>query len=79
MRTTITHSDTYEQNISVKDLRPLLEIKRKQAHALLTYTQVFNEKNGFIHNLSILDLLFNEGPNSLLLLQKAVVAKNYVP
>lgn len=79
MRTTITHSDTYEQSSSVKDLRPLLEIKRKQAYALLTYTQVFNEKNGFIHNLSILDLLFNEGPNSLLLLQKAAVPKNYVP
>ena len=25
------------------------------------YTQVFNEKHGFIPNLSILDLLFNEG------------------
>ena len=25
------------------------------------YTQVFNEKHGFINNLSILDLLFNEG------------------
>ena len=28
------------------------------------YTQVFTEKHGFIPNLSILDLLFNEGPNS---------------
>lgn len=28
------------------------------------YTQVFSEKFGFIKNLSILDLLFNEGPNS---------------
>lgn len=25
------------------------------------YTQVFNEKHGFINNLSILDLLFNDG------------------
>lgn len=25
------------------------------------YTQVFEEKNGFLNNLSILDLLFNEG------------------
>ncbi|MFT5754987.1 MAG: hypothetical protein ACI924_002238, partial [Flavobacterium sp.] len=24
-------------------------------------TQVFNDKHGFINNLSILDLLFNEG------------------
>lgn len=28
------------------------------------YQQVFTEKHGFMTNLSILDLLFNEGPNS---------------
>ena len=28
------------------------------------YLQVFNNKYGFINNLSILDLLFNEGPNA---------------
>ncbi|MFP4846451.1 WbqC family protein [Winogradskyella sp. PE311] len=35
-----------------------------------TYTQVFSKKHGFISNLSILDLLFNEGPNSELYLKK---------
>ncbi len=29
------------------------------------YTQVFSEKLEFVPNLSVLDLLFNEGPNSL--------------
>ena len=29
------------------------------------YTQVFEEKHGFINNLSILDLLFNEGRYAL--------------
>lgn len=34
------------------------------------YFQVFARKHGFIPNLSILDLLFNEGPGSLLYLKK---------
>ena len=29
------------------------------------YTQMFDEKNGFLKNLSILDLLFMEGPNTI--------------
>ncbi|MDA9978082.1 WbqC family protein, partial [Flavobacteriaceae bacterium] len=29
------------------------------------YNQVFFEKNGFLNDLSIIDLIFNEGPNSL--------------
>lgn len=33
------------------------------------YTQVFSDKNGFIPNLSIFDLLFNEGPQSVALLR----------
>lgn len=34
-----------------------------------SYTQVFTQKHGFISNLSILDLLFNEGPNTELYLK----------
>lgn len=29
------------------------------------YTQVFQEKKGFLSNLSILDLMFSEGPNTI--------------
>jgi len=29
------------------------------------YIQVFSDRNGFLSNLSILDLLFNEGPNAI--------------
>lgn len=35
------------------------------------YYQVFQEKLGFLPNLSIIDLLFNMGPESLLVLQKS--------
>ena len=42
------------------DFRHLVNGK-KDITQLEEYTQVFNEKHGFINNLSILDLLFNEG------------------
>lgn len=35
---------------------------------ILQYQQVFEERNGFISNLSILDLLFNTGPDALKIL-----------
>ena len=46
------------------DYRHLAERKSKGFN-IDTYTQVFNDKHGFIPNLSVLDLLFNEGPNAL--------------
>ncbi|HSH19846.1 MAG TPA: WbqC family protein [Draconibacterium sp.] len=39
----------------------------------MEYTQVFSEKLGFIPNQSILDLLFNEGPNSFTILKASFV------
>lgn len=38
----------------------------------MEYTQVFNEKFDFLSDLSILDLLFNEGPNSHTILLKSL-------
>lgn len=40
------------------------------------YYQVFKDKFGFLPNLSIADLLFNMGPESLLVLQRSVSADN---
>ncbi|MNR97752.1 WbqC-like protein family protein [compost metagenome] len=44
----------------VSDFRFLANGK-KDTSLFETYTQVFDDKYGFINNLSILDLLFNEG------------------
>jgi hypothetical protein len=46
------------------DFRPLVNGK-KDMFVAEPYTQVFQEKEGFLNNLSILDLLFNEGRYAL--------------
>jgi len=47
------------------DFRNLVNAKSKSKYSFKNYTQVFDNKFGFISNLSILDLIFNEGPNAL--------------
>lgn len=46
------------------DMRSLVKAKTKQEYCFDSYVQVFDDKHGFISNLSILDLLFNQGPNT---------------
>lgn len=48
-----------------KDLRFLIDAKSKLSFKHDQYAQVFKDKHGFLSNLSILDLLFCEGPNTL--------------
>lgn len=50
---------------SIIDLRNLALAKKGVHVELEQYTQVFGMKHGYENNLSILDLLFNEGPNTL--------------
>jgi len=60
----VSESTVFEKDALNKiDFRPLAK-RNYQANNLEYYTQVFSEKYGFISNLSILDLLFNEGPNT---------------
>ena len=50
----------FHEATKYKDFRHLINGK-KDTTQIEEYTQVFNEKHRFINNLSILDLLFNEG------------------
>lgn len=53
----------------VLDARALVNSRKEIPQNFTKYTQVFDNKHGFLSNLSILDLLFNEGPNSELYLE----------
>ncbi|UPQ78146.1 WbqC family protein [Flavobacterium azooxidireducens] len=53
----------------VSDFRYLANGKKDQTQCE-RYTQVFGEKHGFLNNLSVLDLLFNEGRYALDYLKK---------
>lgn len=44
-----------------------------------TYHQIFEDKYGFIPNMSIVDLIFNEGPLSYFYLKKSIKKKSYLP
>lgn len=51
------------------DLRHLANGK-KDGHSFTPYTQVFDDRHGFLNNLSILDLLFNEGRHAVTYLKE---------
>ena len=64
----ISFNKTIEYQVSImqeEDYKYLVNAKIDQKYPLKKYTQVFDDKHGYISNLSILDLLFNEGPNAL--------------
>ena len=57
---------------SISDLRHIAEPKtlgNLTGYTTKPYYQVFAQRNGFIANLSIVDLLFNMGPEGLLVLK----------
>lgn len=50
----------FHEALNFSDFRALANGK-KDTYKFDSYTQVFEEKHGYLNNLSILDLLFNEG------------------
>jgi len=66
--TTDYTSSVSHQSSAITDFRDVINAKHPQADAEFTakeYWQVFQHKHGFLPNLSILDLLFNLGPESI--------------
>ena len=56
------------------DGRFLAEAKNRRPPQLEPYSQVFQEKFGYLNDLSIIDLIFNEGPNALNSLQRQEIS-----
>ena len=58
----VQYTKVFEKEIkAMKDLRSV----KKREHVLLPrYYQIFEERNGFISNLSIIDLIFHLGPQA---------------
>ena len=75
----VEYSDFFTDVLTESDPRHFIHPKKNQAivdpdFQPLVYHQVFSDRLGFQANLSILDLLFNEGPATLSILQKCLKA-----
>jgi len=76
----IQYSENYLENgsVNLRDLRNTLHPKKDILQAVpefvaKPYYQVAGQKQPFMPNLSILDLLFNLGPESILVLRDSIV------
>ena len=66
------YQNDYSLNHSgIKDYRNIITPKlNTKSYNFKTYPQVFEDRHGFIPNLSILDLLFCMGPESIIILKE---------
>lgn len=72
----ITTDCTQFSSSNITDIRHIAEPKAVTAitgYASQKYYQVFAQRNGFIPNLSIIDLLFNMGPEALIVLRDSII------
>jgi len=61
----INYTETYEAEYpSLTDLRTSITPKKEKEFERKPYFQLFEDRHGFIKNLSIVDLLFNQGPQA---------------
>jgi len=75
----ISKTQTYEAHPDIPDLRFLVNAKRYSSFDAEPYIQVLEVNHGFLPNLSVLDLLFNEGPNTLGYLEKTSLSHLELP
>ncbi len=68
-KTTENYQLPNETAPEIKDYRNLANAKKEFNFSQEEYNQVFEEKHGFLKNLSVLDLLFNKGPETLAYLE----------
>ncbi|MES2428911.1 MAG: WbqC family protein [Bacteroidota bacterium] len=62
----LQYTETYETKYpSLTDLRDTISTKKEYPFEQKPYFQVFEERNGFLKNLSIVDLLFSQGPQTI--------------
>ena len=61
----VSKTASFQINPEIIDLRFLINAKRKSDFKTTPYIQVHEANHPFLPNLSVLDLLFNEGPNTL--------------
>jgi len=60
------YTESYENEYSsLTDFRETFSAKKESEFEQKLYFQVFEERNGFLKNLSIIDLLFNQGPQTI--------------
>ncbi len=66
IKATINYTHSYEaEYLYLKDLRQSIHPKKGPGFPQKPYYQLFEERQGFLNNLSIVDLLFNQGPQSI--------------
>ena len=58
-------SEYVKKTNDIIDLRDLSKARKQKTIETPKYIQVFESKHGYLNNLSILDLTFSEGPNSV--------------